>query len=71
MVAKGLVFFGGLAQKLSMLLEKITSPFRVESRVCGSGQDTLLALLTFAPVAGGRCGNVDHASSMVQRKLQC
>jgi sugar (pentulose or hexulose) kinase len=62
---QGLVFSGGLAQKIGLLREIILRQFPVNYRVCASSEDALLGLLALALVASGRQPNVEAATRLL------
>ena len=57
----GLVFSGGLAQKLGLLRQMISARLPGSIRVCASTEDTLLGLLALARVVSGRAPTVQAA----------
>ena len=57
----GIVFSGGLAQKLETLRTIIQRRFATPYRLCASNEDTLLGLLALALVASGRQPSVGAA----------
>jgi sugar (pentulose or hexulose) kinase len=57
----GLVFSGGLAQKIELLRALICEKFDVPHRMCPTTEDTMLGLLALALAFTGRAGSVQEA----------
>lgn len=64
---RGLVFSGGLAQKIEVLRRLIQRRFAVPYRLCPTEEDTLLGLLVLGLVATGRQPSVAAATGAVRR----
>ena len=57
----GIVFSGGLAQKIDLLRRLIVEKFGVPYRIAPSSEDTLLGLLLLARVFSGRSASLQNA----------
>jgi sugar (pentulose or hexulose) kinase len=63
---RGLVFSGGLAQKIPVLRQLVEDKFQLPHRLSPSSEDTLLGLLALGLVAGGRCQTVAEATAILR-----
>lgn len=66
----GIVFSGGLAQKLETLRAIIQRKLATPYRVCASSEDTLLGMLALALVASGRKATVAAAIVELKEKYE-
>ena len=65
----GLVFSGGLAQKIDILRQLICEKFKVDYRLSPMSEDTLLGLLTLALAFTGRAQSVEQATALLLEKF--
>lgn len=63
---RGLVFSGGLAQKIGVLRELIQQRFQLPYRLSPSSEDTLLGLLALGLVATGQANSVAEATKTLR-----
>lgn len=67
---RGLVFSGGLAQKIPILRDLIDAKFQAQYRTCPTAEDTLLGLLALALVFSGRLSSVEQAINLLEKSYQ-
>jgi len=67
---QGLVFSGGLVQKMDVLRALICDRFQVGYRLSPSAEDTLLGLLALALAFTGRAGSVAQAITILRESYQ-
>ncbi len=65
---RGLVFSGGLAQKIPLLRELIAAKFKQDYRICPTAEDSLLGLLALALVFSARLPTAEQAMRLLEQK---